>query len=99
MLATIAKKELNVIVIQSNKTVNMYYHRIFSFWKNAKTPEGEQMSKFLQVLKLIISHAMLGHKYAIIGNVLDVARNIKNAKKNISNNFPCNKPPLPKSQN
>lgn len=86
-------------MIQSNKIVNTYYHRIFSFWEDAKIPKGEQMSKFLQILKPVISHAMLGHKYTIIGNMLDAAYNIEKAKKDISNNFFCNKPPLSKSWN
>lgn len=88
MLAAVAKKERNVIVMRSNETVNAYYHRIFSLWEDAETPAGERMNKLLQTMKPSISQSLLGHKYASISDLLDAARNIEDVKRDISSNFP-----------
>lgn len=39
MLASIAKKELNTIVMKPGKSVNAYYHKIFALWEDASTSE------------------------------------------------------------
>lgn len=87
MLAFFAQKELNVIVVKGNESVNAYYYWIFSLWENAKTLTDKQMKKLLQTMKPSISQPLLGHRYTTISELLNVVWDIEDAKKDISSNF------------
>ena len=90
------KRELNTVVMRTNKTVNEYYHRLFKLWQQAGTPEDEKMDKFKLTLKSSISTPLLALKQGNLRDLLDSARLIKDQKKEISNNFPRESKPASK---
>ena len=88
MLAAKAKRDLNIIVIKSNKSVNKYYYWLFKLWEDANTSMDAHMEKFKLTLKLSIFHLLLAEKYNSMRKLLSVARSIEEQKQKISNNFP-----------
>ena len=52
MLASIAKRELNTIVMKPNKLVNKYYHRLYKLWQQAGMAINERMKAYLEAFDL-----------------------------------------------
>ena len=88
MLASIAKRELNTVVMKGNETVTEYFHRLCKLWQQAGTPEDEKIDKFELTLKPSISSPLLALKHTNMRELLDAARSIENLGKESSRIFP-----------
>ena len=96
MLATTAKRELNIIVMKPGESVNEYYHQLFKLWQQARTPEDEKIKKFKLTLKPSILQSLLAVKHTNMQDLLNAACFIEEQKKKISLNFPRDSKPLQK---
>lgn len=86
--ATEAKHELLTIAMKNTESVSKYYHRIFKLWTKAQTPTADKIVKFTRSLKPGISITLLRRKFTDIKAVLNEARAIKDAWKEITYTFP-----------
>ena len=87
MLASKAKQELNIIVMQPAETVNEYYYQIFKLWQQANTPDDQRIEKFKLTLKSAILISLLAAKHNSLKKLLDAAQLVKKQRKKISSNF------------
>ena len=88
MLASKAKQELNIIVMQPAETVNKYYHQIFKLWQQANIPDDQRIEKFKFTLKFSISTPLLAAKHNTLRNPFNAEQLVKKQRKKISSNFP-----------
>ena len=77
MLASVAKQELNTVVIKFSESVNEYYHRLYKLWQQTSTLEDQQIEKFKLIWKLLISALLLVLKHINLRDFLESARLIK----------------------
>ena len=84
MLASIAKTELNTIVMKLSKLVNKYYHQLYKLWQQAGTTDNERIKKFKLNLKFLISTPLLALRHSNLRKFFDSTRLIENQKKRLA---------------